>query len=258
VSVATLGWGQIALASGDLISASRRIAELRTEVEAQNSRWEQLKKSVEAETQAELSQIITGETELKTQRTQIRILEDRVRAAKLRLDRGLSVTQNDQPRLTQLIQRVENLTRESLAVGRYELMSKWSKLKSTLQNGQATTDEVSGELAELLIQELKLTRGIHYVREELQWKISKSGEASSEPQASQVIEGFRIGGVQAWIFTPDARVGRWRGLEQEPEWVQDAEARRALLSALQEAREKKTSAYLRLEAPVSLGAGVVK
>lgn len=256
--VAVLGWAQIALAAGDLVSASRRIAELRAEVEAQNTKWDQLKKSVEAETQAELTQILAAEAELKTQRTQIRILDDRVRAAKLRLDRGLSVTQADQPRLTQLVHRMKDLTRESLSVGRGELISKWDKLSASLQSGDATTDEVAGELAELLIQEMKLTRGLHYVREELNWPTSKSESEGTGSKTSQVVEGLRVGGVQAWIFTPDARVGRWRGFGMEPDWVQAPEAKRALLSALQEAREKKTSTYLQLTAPVSLGTGESK
>jgi hypothetical protein len=258
LGLATLGFAPIAVASNDLVTASRRIAELRAEVEAQNSKWDQLKKSVEAEAQAELGQLLAGDAELKTQRTQIRILEERVRAAKLRLDRGTTVTQTDQPRLTQLVQRLEKLTSTTLSVGRQELVAKWAKLKSSLQSGQATTDEVSGELAELLIQELKLTRGIHYVREELSWESSASAEKSSELRASQVVEGLRVGGIQAWIFTPDARIGRWRGLEQEPEWVEAAAAKTVLLSALQEAREKKTSAYLQLATPVSFSTGESK
>ena len=255
VGSALLGVDQVAWASSDLMSASRRIAELRAEVEAMNSKWDELKKSVEAETQAGLNQVLTGETELKAQRTQVRILGERVRAAKLRLDRGMTVTQADQPRLKLLLNRMHDATSGTLSIGRQVHAEKWIKLKDSFLKGESTSDEVAGDLAELLIEEVKLTRGIHYVREELSWKTSDQKAGSEALSASQVVEGLRIGGVQAWIFTPDGRVGRWRGGDAEPDWIEEAAGRSALLRALQEAREKKSSAYLQLATRVGFAQG---
>ncbi len=207
-----------------------RVMRLRLEVEEKNVQWEQEKKRLQSEYEAVLSRTSEVQSEVLRKRSQLEVLRAREAAAEKRTERRQTVSGVERKVLAQTMAEVKLALDETLPIGRKENHLRILRLNQDLSEGRGSVDEFASDLAQAVKSELKLSRGVHLVKEEL--------EVESEKVA---VEAARIGGYAAFFASTDGRVGEWNRLTKKSSWVTDSQRKKLLLAQLELVRKAASS-----------------
>jgi hypothetical protein len=207
----------------DLIS---RVMRLRLEVEEKNAVWEQEKKRLQTEYEAILQRTSEIQADILRKRSQLEVLRAREIAAKKRTERRQTTLGADREKLTLAVSEIIKALDATIPIGRKEYQAKLVRLSKDIEEGRGSVDEFSSDLAQAVKSELKMSRGLHLLKEEL------DVESELVP-----VEAVRIGGYASFFAAADGRVGEWNRTKRRAQWVTDPERRRQLLTNLEVVRK---------------------
>lgn len=203
-----------------------QIMKLRLEVEEKNTLWEQEKKRLQAEYETLVGRTEEVQAEVLRKRSQLGILEARGASQVKRSERRQTVSGKDRGNLIEAVSEFKAVSDHLIPIGRAETREKLRRISDDLQNGRGSVDEVAVDFAQLLKSELKLARGAHIVKEQIQVE----GETVS-------VEAALIGGYTAVFAAADGRVGKWNVKEKRTQWVIDEKEKSRTLAALETVRK---------------------
>lgn len=203
-----------------------QIMKLRLEVEEKNTLWEQEKKRLQAEYDTLVIRKEEVQAEVLRKRSQLGILEARGASQVKRSERRQTVSGKDRGNLIDAVSEFKAVSDQLIPIGRTETREKLRRISEDLLHGRGSVDEVAVDFAQLLKSELKLARGVHLVKEQIQVE----GETVS-------VEAALIGGYTAIFAAADGRVGKWNVNEKRTQWVGDEREKSRTLAALETVRK---------------------
>ena len=217
----------VAKAEGSFQSDSfDQIMKLRLEVEEKNTLWEQEKKRLQAEYETVVNRAGEIQTEVLRKRSQLEILKARGTSQLKRSERRQTVSGLDRKNLMDAVSELKSVSDRLIPFGRTETRAKLSRISDDLVHGRGSVDELAVDIAHLLKSELKLARGAHIVKEQIQVE----GETVS-------VEAALIGGYTAVFAAADGRAGKWNVKEKRPQWVTEAKEKSRTFAVLETFRK---------------------
>lgn len=203
-----------------------QIMKLRLEVEERNTLWEQEKKRLQSEYEVLVNRTGEIQADVLRKRAQLEVLRARISSVLKRSERRQIVSGLDRRVLTEMTSEYKALSDRLLPFGRSEIRAKLHRISGDLAQGRGSVDEVAVDFAQILKSELKLSRGMHLVKEEIQ--------VENELVA---VEAALIGGYTAFFAAADGRAGKWNVREQRSQWIVDEKEQVRTLDHLETVRK---------------------
>jgi len=203
-----------------------QIMKLRLQVEEKNTLWEQEKKRLQAEYETLVNRSAEVQAEVLRKRSQLGVLEARGASQIKRSERRQTVNGLDRKNLIEAVSEFNAVSELLIPIGRTETRAKLSRISDDLAHGRGSVDELAVDFAQLLKSELKLARGAHILKEQIQVE----GETVS-------VEAVLIGGYTAVFAAADGRVGKWNVKEKRPQWTIGEIEKSRTLAALETVRK---------------------
>lgn len=215
---------------GDATDSFDQIMNLRLEVEEKNTLWEQEKKRLQGEYETLVNRVNEVQADVLRKRSQLEILKARGASSMKRSERRQSVSGLDRKNLIEAVAEFKAVQDGIMPFGRSELRLKTNRIAEDLSQGRGSVDEVATEFAQILKSELKLSRGVHLVKEEIQV------ENEAVP-----VEVALVGSYTAFFASSDGRVGKWNRTDRRPQWIRDEKEKANMLKQLAVARQASSA-----------------
>lgn len=215
-----------AMDGGGSADSLDQIMNLRLEVEEKNTLWEQEKKRLQGEYETLVNRVNEVQADVLRKRSQLEVLQARRASSQKRSERRQTVSGLDRKNLVDAVAEFKTVTDGSMPFGRSELRIKLNGIARDLSEGRGSVDEVATDFAQLLKSELKLSRGFHLVKEEIQIQ-----------NETVAVEAALVGSYTAFFASADGRVGKWNREERRAQWIDDEKEKVSTLKRLEIVRQ---------------------